>query len=122
MSGVPQAWFQLVEARSLLRSCVERPPELERGEQRFVRTADVWWVFDRTDARVARLQDIMSAHMAPLFQARSPSSDLRAAGVTVTVDMAIDAVLPHPSAGNGGNPDYLAILPTIRLEMGRAVA
>lgn len=122
MSGVQQAWYQLAEARAILRSCVERCPELEKGEQRFVRATDVWWIFDRNDARVDRLGEICALHLAPLFDRRCSSDELRAAGALVTVDMAIDAALPEPRAGNGGNPDYVALLPKIDLEMGRAVA
>lgn len=122
MSGAPQAWYQLAEARAVLRCCAERQPDLIRGEQKFVRTTDVWWSFDRDDARVARLDQIMTQHLAPLFENRSSSDALRAAGVLVSVDMAIDAVLPAPRAGNSGNPAYVESLPVIDLALGRAVA
>lgn len=115
-------WYVRVEVRRLLRDCVAHMPCVVTVERRFSRSTDTITTFDPIDTRVAALEDIRARHLDALFEAQVESILIKEAGGLVTVDKAIDAVLPCPLAGNAGDPAYIASLPKIDLQMGRAAA
>lgn len=117
-----QPWYSLVESRELLRRCVATPPRVITSTQRFGRKVDEYRSYDDDDARVARLKAIYVHHTAQYLNDREHWQRAKEAGTLISVDMAIDAVMPQPLVGPAGYPGYLQLLPVIDLEMGRAVA
>lgn len=113
-------WYSRADARALLRLLAANPPRTILTGRRFHRSVEEWQSFNPADDRVAQLREIADLHLRPLFDGKVASELLREAGAGVTPDMAIDAVLPQPIAGNAGDPGYLARLPKIDLTMGRA--
>ena len=115
-------WYQRADVRALLRQCMDTPPRVVSNFKRYGRSVEESRCFNPDDPRVRLLRGIQDDHLNPLFEGRSTSEQVRAAGALVTVDMAIDAVLPQPLAGRAGDPGYLEQLPRIDLTMGRAVS
>ena len=115
-------WYQRTDARDLLRQCAAHPPRVAPCGKVYHRTVDRWSVFNPADDRVQALHEIRDCHLTPLFDARVASEIIRDAGGLVTVDMALDAVMPRPMAGKAGDPNYIARLPKIDLAMGRAAS
>jgi hypothetical protein len=113
-------WYARTDARHLLRLCVQSPPRLASCGKRFGRTTDQWNVFNPSDPRVIQLHEICRTHLRPLFDHGVASPLVIDAGGLVTVDMAIDAVLPNPVSGAAGDPAYAARLPKIDLALGRS--
>lgn len=115
-------WFVRADARQLLRECAANPPQAVLIERKFIRSVDAYATFSLDDPRVAALDDIRRLHLDALFEAQVESVLIKAAGGLVTVDKAIDAALPSPVAGNGGDPAYVASLPDLDLHSGGATA
>lgn len=116
-------WYQLVEARDLLRKCVDSPPRVITATERYGRKVEEYSFYDPDDARVARLTAILVHHTTPIINHPQQWRDAVQAGTLVSVEMAIDAVMPGgPLCGSRGNPAYMESLPIIDLRLGRAVA
>lgn len=125
MTAAPAiAWYQRSDARNVLRQCVANPPVVIESKQTFARTTDVILTYDRQDRRVLRLEDIMCAHLrlSEGCVGKAACQFLEERGTFVSANMAIDAVMDQPMTGRPGDPDYVASLPKIDLELGRSAA
>lgn len=92
MSTPITPWYTSPEALAQLASCAKAAPEAVMHTRRYPRTTDEWRSYNEHDDRVARLQRILNRYAARHLD----DGNAVAAGLRITVNRAIDAVMPQP--------------------------
>lgn len=95
-------WYLRTEALALLADCAKGEPVDQIFTRPYTMSRDEWREYDREDARVDALLALYNACLTPLIEDEAACRDGRTvkAGLMVSVDMAIDAVVREPVCGD----------------------